>query len=64
LPQADIYAKWICIYSWFGRWNIFAVRLQIFAPSLEKFYSLVREKEFPNEGAKKEKFKTMHKYTE
>ena len=47
-----------------GDVTLFAVRLRIFAPSLEKFYALVRKQEFPNLGSKKRCLEQLHKYTE
>ena len=47
-----------------GDVTLFAVRLRIFAPSLEKFYSLVRKQEFPNLESKKMRLEQLHKYTE
>ena len=47
-----------------GNGNIFAVRLRIFAPSLEKIYALVREQESPNLESKKRRLGQLHKYTE
>jgi hypothetical protein len=47
-----------------GAGTIFAVRLRIFAPSLEKKCALVGEQEFPNLEPKKRRLEQLHKYTE